>query len=75
MPSMFYEKVLRICEKYLTTGAKRFLDRQITYHLKKDPDSLSPADKAELAKWCKTSGKLLLGEEKAEQLAREILGA
>lgn len=69
----YYDKVLKVCERYLTSGGKRLLDRQITTHLSKTPDTLTPADKTELAKWCKISGGLLLGKEKAEDLERDIL--
>ncbi len=71
--SDFYDKTLGICEKYLASGAKRFLDRQITMHLEKSPETLMPGDKDTLAKWCKTSGHLLLGQDKSEKLEKEIL--
>jgi hypothetical protein len=71
----YYNDVLAVCEKYLTSGAKRFLDRQITGHLDKEPGSITPIDKHELAKWAKISGTLLLGPVKADQLASDILSA
>lgn len=68
-----YDKALKICEKYLSKGAKNFLDRQITMHLNKTNNALDVSDKTELAKWCNISGALLLGKQKAEQLSAEIL--
>ncbi len=64
--SAFYEKVLRVCERYSGNDAKGFLDRQVR-HINKDPDTLSPESKAELAKWCEISGTLLLGQEGAKK--------
>ena len=69
----FYEKALAVCEKHLTGSARNFLDRQIVAHLNKSPETLLPADKEGLVKWCRISGALLLGTEKAEQLSQEIL--
>ena len=69
----FYDSVLTVCEKYLSGDAKRFLDRQITSHLDKTPAAILPPDKAELAKWCQISGKLILGPDKAEKLSTEVL--
>ena len=69
----YYDKLLVVCEKYLTTGAKDFLDRQIVSHLHKSTETVLPADKTELAKWCKISGGLLLGAEKAEKLSNDII--
>lgn len=71
----FYDKIIGICEKYLSSGAKDFLNRQIATHLNKTPEALMPTDKTELAKWCKISGRLVLGNEKSEQLSKEILSA
>ena len=70
-----YENILGKCQKYFSDDSKRFLDRQINSHLKKTPETLTAYDKTELAKWCKISGALLLGNAKAEQLSQEILGA
>ena len=68
-----YDSALTVCEKYLSGDAKRFLDRQITSHLNLSPGTLMPSDKAELAKWCQASGKLILGPDKAEKLSSEVL--
>lgn len=73
--SSLYDKELAICQKYFSNDAKRFLDRQINSHLNKDPEAIEPGDKAELGKWCKISGALLIGPDKATQLSQEILAA
>lgn len=71
----YYDNVLSICEKYMSGGGKKFLDRQIKSHLKKDPEAVASADKTDLAKWCRVSGALLVGEDKAKQLESDILAA
>ncbi len=69
----FYDKVLKIFEKYYPSNAKSVLDRQITHHLNKTPETTMEPDKNELAKWALISGRLLLEEGNGAQLAKEIL--
>ncbi len=71
--STLYRDILDICETYLSGDSKKFLDRQITTHLKKSPENILPEDASEIAKWSKVSGGLVLGQSKAEQMAKEIL--
>lgn len=67
-----YQEILNICKKYLSSGSQKFLDRQITAHLKKSPDTIVAEDANEIAKWSAVSGSLLLGQSKAEEMAKEI---
>ncbi len=69
----FYDKMLKIFERYHPSGGKSVLDRQITSHLNKTPDTLTESDKNELARWGLISGRLLLGDEDAGRLVKEIL--
>ncbi len=69
----FYDKMLKIFERYHSSGGKSVLDRQITSHLNKTPDTLTEADKNELARWGLISGRLLLGDEDAGRLVKDIL--
>jgi hypothetical protein len=72
----YYDNALIVCEKYMKGAARSFLDRQIASHLKKEPDELDKtADSAELGKWCRVSGALVLGEAKAAALQQDILAA
>ncbi len=71
--STLYKDILNICETYLSGNSQKFLDRQITAHLKKSPENIVPEDASEIAKWSQVSGGLLLGQSKAEQMAKEIL--
>ncbi len=70
--STVYQGILDICEKYLFGNSQKFLDRQISTHLKKSPENITAEDADELEKWSKVSGALLLGQSKAEQMAQEI---
>ncbi len=74
MSDKLYKDILGIAEKYLSKDAEKFVERQISLHLKKPPDDLNAEDSAELAKWCKISGALVMGQSRAEQLAKEIYG-
>lgn len=69
----YYRKVLRVCEKYLGSGAKPFLDRQLKLHLYKKPNELTSKDGNFLAKWCEFTGNLLIGEKRGKELAKDIL--
>ena len=67
-----YQNLLAISEKYLSKDGQRFLDRQISVHLKKSPEEIVADDRVELAKWCMVSAALLLGTAKAQSLSNEI---
>ena len=72
----YYDNALTVCEQYMKGDAKNFLDRQIKLHLKREPTELDKtADSAELGKWCRISGALLLGEAKSVALQEGILAA
>lgn len=68
----FYDQCVALVGKYIP-APEVFLNRQLIAHLNKTKDTLSVADKTELAKWCKVSAGLLVGNEKAEALSNDIL--
>jgi len=70
---MFYDDCLEICRRYIKEDPKRFLDRQIEYHLNKAPQELVIADKAMLANWLKISSALLIGRDKANEFMNRII--
>lgn len=72
---MMYQNSLEICQKYLGSGAKQFLDRQIKSHLNKPVEEVLPEDKTELAKWFIISGALLIGMDKAQQMSNDLISA
>lgn len=71
--SILSEKVLKLTVEYIGPSAERFLERQTSVHLNglafKD---LAPSHLPELCKWVNTSGGLLVGKEKAAELAGKI---
>jgi hypothetical protein len=70
---MFYDDCLEICQRYIKEDPKRFLDRQIEYHLNKSPQQLVAADKEILANWLKISSGLIIGKDKASEFMNKIL--
>ncbi|HEX5394810.1 MAG TPA: hypothetical protein VFW52_00410 [Candidatus Saccharimonadales bacterium] len=54
-----YKQVSEITRDYLGPATDRFLDRQITFHLKKDPHLLTSEDIPKLAEWVKVSIAIL----------------
>jgi hypothetical protein len=71
--STFYHQVIKSCEPYLGNGTKRFVNRQIIYHLSKTPETVDYSDKEELTQWIRVSAALVLGPDKATELAARIL--
>ena len=71
----FYKKIHGILESYIKDSdtAKRFLDRQIKYHLSKPPEAIAYEDKEDIAKWCRISASLILKEDQADELHQKIL--
>ena len=63
MVTIYYE-ILKVSEEFLGPAAKRFLDRQISFHLKKNPEELSKNDLVELAEWISSSALLLIDDKK-----------
>lgn len=54
-----YERVVDVTADYLGPAAERFIDRQITSHLKKEPEQLKAKDLVKLIDWIKLSFALL----------------
>lgn len=67
-----YDDVVNIAKQYLGPAAQKFVDRQISGHLSVDKSQLTAAHMEELAKWCYTSGKLLMDDAKAQEFSRKI---
>jgi hypothetical protein len=49
--TILYIKVLNITHKYFGPSADRFIAKQITEHLNKDPEQLAESDLTELIDW------------------------
>lgn len=54
-----YQQALEVTKEYLGPAADRFLSRQITFHLEKDPEQLNRKDIPQLAEWVKVSIAIL----------------
>ena len=68
-----YDDVVGLTKTYMGPAAKKFVDRQISGHLDiRDGSQLTPSHIEELAKWCYTSGKLLMDETKAQELSDKV---
>jgi hypothetical protein len=58
-----YQQVLLITEDYLGPASGRFLDRQISFHLGKNPQELTEADVPKLAEWLKVAIEVLTASQ------------
>ena len=68
----FYDDVVNLSKTYFGPAAKKFVDRQISGNLKIESSQLSPSHLDELAKWCYTSGKLMIDDAKAQELSSKV---
>lgn len=55
MSERLYENILGITQDYLGPAAQRFIDRQIAFHLHKNPQEITKADLPDLVEWVKVS--------------------
>lgn len=67
-----YDNVVDLSKTYFGPAAKKFVDRQMSKHLKIESSELTPSHLDELAKWCYTSGKLMIEDAKAQELSAKI---
>ncbi len=68
----FYRQVFHELKPHFGQMTGRFLNRQISAHVGKDPYTIQASDKQELAKWINISVGLLLDEKVADALAERI---
>ncbi len=66
------DTVIEAAKPYMGPAAEKFMKRQIKDHLGIEPDELTSDKLAELATWCASSGKLVMGEDKAKELAEKV---
>lgn len=50
-----YDRIVAITSEYLGPAANRFIDRQITNHLDKDPEEVTKDDLEKLVEWSRIS--------------------
>ncbi|MFH1784549.1 MAG: hypothetical protein ABH868_06625 [bacterium] len=73
MSSNFYNKVFIACKPFLGEHTESFLKRQIEWHLSKNPNTLAPSDKEDLAQWIMISAALIIGKDKAKELYDKVM--
>lgn len=69
----FYKIIFKECEVYFGENTKQFLDRQITAHVKKTPQTIDFPDILDITKWIKISASLYMDDESASDLVHNIL--
>ena len=74
MDLSIYQQALTITKDYLGPAADRFLTRQITFHLQKEPERLSKKDIPQLAEWVRVSIAVLTEDKKmVDDFTKRIL--
>ena len=63
MTADFFDAIVLVAEDYLGPSAKRFISRQICFHLNKKPEEIVPADLPPLVEWVKTALSLLTDDQ------------
>lgn len=59
-----YQQVVDISAEYLGPSAERFIGRQITVHLQKNPEKLNKRDIPRLTEWVHITFSLLTDDQK-----------
>jgi hypothetical protein len=74
MAKSIYQQALLITKDYLGPAAERFISRQITFHLHKEPELLTKKDIPQLAEWVKISIAILTDDKKmVDDFTKRIL--
>ena len=58
-----YSKIIEIAQDYLGPAASRFIDRQISNHLSKSPEAITPNDLPTLINWAKIGMSVLTDDQ------------
>ena len=67
------DQILEVSQDYLGPAADRFVDRQITTHLKQKPDTITRQDVYKLIDWIKLSFAMLTNDTgMVEQYAKRL---
>ena len=69
---MIYDDVLNVARHYLGPAAEKFVIRQIDRLPDTDTQSLGRQHLDELARWCLSSGKLIMGDSKATDFSQKV---
>lgn len=72
--SRVYNEVIDITRDYLGPATERFLNRQIIFHLNKEPRQLTDKDIPKLAEWVKVSIAILSEDRKmVDEFSKRIM--
>lgn len=63
-PQLLYTRVLKVTYRYLGPAADRFVTRQITGHLNKNPERLGEEDLTELIAWMEIAMAFLTNDHR-----------
>jgi len=66
------DSAIDAAKPFMGPAAEKFMNRQIKLHLGIEPAELTADKLEELATWCVSSGKLVMGEDKAKELAQKV---
>lgn len=64
MKNSIHREVVVATRPYLGPAAERFVERQIHFHLKKEPEELTKEDIPKLAEWIKVSIAILTEDKR-----------
>jgi hypothetical protein len=71
--ALLYNQVTTITEEYLGPAAERFVTRQITFHLGKQPQELRSSDLPKLIEWARVTLALLTEDQTlVDEYARKL---
>ena len=69
-----YSDIVDIVSNYLGPAAPRFVDRQIKFHLDKDPQDVAPEDLGRLSEWISVSMALLTDDQTlVDECAKKLI--
>lgn len=63
MPINYYNEVVKVTKKYLGPAAERFINRQIEFHLSKDPKTIDKEDVSKLKDSLRVALSLLVNDK------------
>ncbi len=69
-----YDDAVKLAKEHIGPAGQKFIDRQISSHLNIEPAQLGLGNLEELAKWCLSSGKMLIGDDEAAKFSEKIKG-
>lgn len=63
MTTTLFQDLVLITEDYLGPVARRFITRQIAFHIHKSPEQITPEDIGQICEWSKATLALLTDDQ------------